>query len=379
MKSVFQIIVIIVFIFLISPTNSLAQKKQRALRDTLDHALDISYYLNNLHGVLPIVSPITEPAVGYGATMAGLYFIPKKDTSIKKFRMPDVAGIAGGLTENGTWFAGGGYAGFWKQDHIRYRGVLAYADINLKYYGNGGSTLDKYPLDFGLKTYFLLQQAIFRIGESKFLLGGKYQFMKTTATFLESSDLSFINPLDIDVVNSGMGFIAEYESLNNIFSPTKGLRVNLTYDQYLEIIGSDRDFGRFTFFINYYQPLINKRWIAGFRIESQLSTGDAPFYMLPFVSLRGVPAMRYQGELTALIETEQEFIFAKRWSVVGFGGYGKAFKSVDDLSIGTSAWNAGGGFRYLLARLFGLKMGLDVARGPEQWAVYVVFGSSWMK
>ncbi len=293
--------------------------------------------------------------------------------------MPDVAGIAGGLTENGTWFAGGGYAGFWKQDHIRYRGVLAYADVNLKYYGSGGSVLDMYPLDFGLKTYFLLQQGIFRIGESKFLLGGKYQFMKTTATFFENNDLALINPLDIDVVNSGIGLIAEYENFNNIFSPSKGLRVNLTYDQYLEIIGSDRDFGRFTMFMNYYQPIISNRWIAGFRLESQLATGDAPFYMLPFVSLRGVPAMRYQGELTALIETEQEFIFAKRWSVVGFGGYGKAFKSVDDLSIGTSAWNAGGGFRYLLARLFGLKMGLDVARGPEQWAVYVVFGSSWMK
>jgi len=40
-------------------------------------------------------------------------------------------------------------------------------------------------------------------------------------------------------------------------------------------------------------------------------------------------------------------------------------------------WNAGGGFRYLTAREFGLQMGVDVARGPEQWAIYVVFGNSW--
>ncbi|MBP2689588.1 MAG: hypothetical protein H6Q83_1775, partial [Deltaproteobacteria bacterium] len=26
---------------------------------------------------------------------------------------------------------------------------------------------------------------------------------------------------------------------------------------------------------------------------------------------------------------------------------------------------------------FGLQMGVDVARGPEQWAIYVVFGNSW--
>ncbi len=379
MKKTIQIIMIVCILFMLIPTISLAQKKQKALRDTLDNALDVSYYLNNLHGLLPIVSPITEPAIGYGAALAGLYFIPKKDTSVKKFRMPDIAAIAGGLTENGTWFAGAGYAGFWRKDHIRYRGVLAYADVNLKYYGKGGGILDKNPVDFGLKSYFLLQQAIFRLGESKFLLGGKYQLMKTTATFFDEIEHPKINPLDIDLVNSGIGLIAEYENFNNLLSPTKGLRVNLTYDQYLELLGGDRDFGRFTFFVNYYKPLIQNKWIAGFRLESQMAIGDVPFYMTPFVSLRGVPAMRYQGELTALVETEQEVILAKRWSVVGFGGYGKAFKSIDELSNGSSAWNAGGGFRYLIARLFGLKMGLDVARGPEQWAVYVVFGSSWMK
>jgi hypothetical protein len=43
-----------------------------------------------------------------------------------------------------------------------------------------------------------------------------------------------------------------------------------------------------------------------------------------------------------------------------------------------TAWNAGGGFRYLLARQFGVRAGLDVARGPEDWAWYVVFGNAWM-
>jgi hypothetical protein len=43
----------------------------------------------------------------------------------------------------------------------------------------------------------------------------------------------------------------------------------------------------------------------------------------------------------------------------------------------TLAWSAGTGFRYLVARQFGVRMGLDVARGPEQWAAYVVFGNSW--
>ena len=378
-KATFSFIILL-FTMLSIPLQTVAQEKQKKkpLRDTLDNAIDISYYLSNLHGFLPVIAPITEPAVGYGATLAGAFFIPKK-TEDKKFKMPDIVGAAGGITSNKTWFAGVGYVGFWKDDHIRYRGGLGYADIRLKYYGASGSLLEDKSAEFRLKTYFLLQQALFRIGDSRFLLGGKYLFMKTTATFFEESDIPGINPQDMDFTNSGIGLIAEYENFNNIFSPTKGLRVNLTYNQYLEFIGSDRNFGRLSFFLYYYLPIFLHRWTAGFRLDTQMATGDPPFYMKPFIALRGVPAMRYQGNYTALIETEQEVMVTKRWSLVVFGGYGGAFKSFEEISDAGSAWNAGAGFRYLIARMFGLKMGLDVARGPEQWAVYVVIGSAWAR
>jgi len=37
----------------------------------------------------------------------------------------------------------------------------------------------------------------------------------------------------------------------------------------------------------------------------------------------------------------------------------------------------GVGFRYLLARVLGMRAGLDVARGPEENAFHIVVGSSW--
>jgi len=52
--------------------RSQGQNQERAsLKDTLDNAFDLSYYLYDLHGFLPVVSPITEPAVGFGAALAG--------------------------------------------------------------------------------------------------------------------------------------------------------------------------------------------------------------------------------------------------------------------------------------------------------------------
>ncbi len=35
------------------------------------------------------------------------------------------------------------------------------------------------------------------------------------------------------------------------------------------------------------------------------------------------------------------------------------------------------GIRYFLARAMGLHVGVDVARGPEEGAFYIVMGSAW--
>ncbi len=365
-------------------TPAAAQKAQgkrlKPFKDPADSAFDISYYLANLHGFLPVAMPITEPAVGYGAAAAGAFFIPKKKKiKGRKFQIPDIAAVAGGITSNKTWFAGMAYLGFWKQDRIRYRGVFGYGDVKLKYYGEGGGYLEKNPAEFSIQSYFLLQQVILRIGDSKFLLGGRYLFGHSKVTFFENSSVPGLDPRDLDFTNSGIGFISEYENLNNYFSPTKGVKINLSYNQFLQLLGSDRDFGRMSFSAIYYLP-VTKSWISGFRLETLMETGDAPFYLKPFITLRGVPAMRYQGELTALMETEQQVLVTRRWSAVGFAGYGKAYSSLDVSGKKVStAWSAGAGFRYLLARLFGLRMGVDVARGPEKWAFYVVVGSYWFR
>ena len=39
----------------------------------------------------------------------------------------------------------------------------------------------------------------------------------------------------------------------------------------------------------------------------------------------------------------------------------------------------GTGFRYELARKYGLHAGLDVAFGPDETAIYIQVGSAWMR
>jgi len=362
-----QKLILALIIFINSVLFVYAQDKSKKFRDSIDNAIDLSNFLNKKYGALPFIIPITEPAVGYGAVAGALYFVQKKDPK----QQPDIIVAAGGATSNKTWLVVGGYIGFWNQDKIRYRGLLGYGDVNLDYYGIGNR-----PISFNLKSFIFVQQMNFRIGESDFFLGGKYQFSNITIPLFENSDL--IDPIELSSKNSGISLITEFDNLNNFLSPTKGLRVHLSYDQNLEIIGSDRNWGKLNFFTYLYAP-VNKKWIPALRLESSLATGDTPFYALPFVNLRGVPVLRYQGELTMLAETEQLFNITSRWGLVGFTGIGAAFKSIDDLKAEELVWNAGGGIRYLIARTLGLKMGADIARGPEDWAFYVVIGTAWLR
>jgi hypothetical protein len=355
--------------------------QKKTFIDPYDSAFDISSYLFDLHGFLPIVSPITEPAVGIGAALAGVFFIPKKkkEGEPKRFKTPDITGFAGGYTKNKTWFAGAGYLGFWKDDHIRYRGVFGYADVNLKYYGEGDGYLEDHPISFNLKTYILLQQAVFRIKNSNFFIGGKYLYTNIKASLDNKEDYDWFDPEDFKQTSSGVGLITEYENFNNILSPSRGWRIHADYIQNFDFLGSSKNFGIFKFYSVWYQPVTNF-WTSGLRLATYAATGDAPFYNLPFIDMRGIPVMRYQGKETLLIETEQEFTIKYRWSVVGFTGYGRTFnKNLQDETTGANAWNAGGGFRYLIARLLGLKMGLDAGFSKDSWSIYIVVGSAWLR
>jgi outer membrane protein assembly factor BamA len=105
------------------------------------------------------------------------------------------------------------------------------------------------------------------------MLGGNYFFGKTEVTAFEESELPGVDPLDFEVTNTGIGLIGEYETFNNVLSPTKGIRVQLSYANSFEFLGSDRQISRLSFFTLYYLP-INDRLVSGFRAESMLASLD---------------------------------------------------------------------------------------------------------
>jgi hypothetical protein len=73
--------------------------------DPDDGQLDLSYFLENPRGFLPIPIVITEPAVGYGGGAGGLFLRPHKEAGAEGWARPDISGVGGFATQNGTWAA----------------------------------------------------------------------------------------------------------------------------------------------------------------------------------------------------------------------------------------------------------------------------------
>jgi hypothetical protein len=176
---------------------------------------------------------------------------------------------------------------------------------------------------------------------------------------------------------AGLGPTIRFNSLDNSFTPNRGLRTAAIFKYFDTFLGGTETYGHLIVNgVAYYDPF---PWLVlGLRLDGQWIFEDPPFYALPFVKMRGVPAMRYQGERVAVIETEERINLTRRWSVVLFGGYGRpSLTTSSGSSFHEDVFAAGGGIRYLLARLTGLYVGLDAAKGPDDWAYYVTIGSAW--
>jgi hypothetical protein len=341
---------------------------QENMIDAEDGKIDMSEYLASARGFFPVPIIITEPAVGYGIGAAVAYFHAPK--SIDEARHPHKGppSISVGFaaaTENDTKLFGGAHLGVWNDDHVRYMGAIAGADVNLKFYPNvGAPDASDEGIRFNVDGEFLYQQLQFRLMESDWWLGGSYLYINAKNTF-DLGDGAEEPPGSLSQFEQGgLGFFVQYDGRDTVFTPTQGLNGRIEYRNYDRSWGSDFDYDHVGVSLHHHTPF-GEYSSLGLRLDAESVDGDVPFFGYPFVNLRGIPAMRYQGEIVVNAEAEFLWGFTPRWTIALFAGAARA-SSVDLFETSREDVAAGGvGFRYRIARKLGMQVGMDVARGPE--------------
>lgn len=395
-----------IIIFIVSNLNSYvsASNFSDQFIDPTDDMFDASQWLSeNAYGFLPMPIIITEPALGTGLGIVGLFFHESeeaRDQRVEKAQTaenaaayllpPSVTAVAVGGTSNDTWFSGLGHFGFWKQDTIRYEGSGAYFSVNMDFYGSGDLEFPK-PVSLNTEGYMIENVFKFRLPGSEVFLGVKQSLMNAEVspnkTGLLDDILQGLPPeledkllgvLTKKTQTSALGFIIEYDSRDNLFTPQQGFNYSIEALVYDENIGSDFDYNRLLLEgLNYWS--FAEKFVIGWRIQGDaIFTDDRlPPYAIPYIDLRGIAIGRYRGDRVAATELEGTWKLDSRWSLLAFGGGGRAADDWDSFKDASTQISKGAGFRYHVAKRYGFYMGVDVARGPEETAWYIQGGSAW--
>lgn len=344
-----------------------------------DGGFDMSGFLDDKYGFLPVALPITEPAVGYGVA-GGLAFISKPLGEAQAgYGRPNVTMVGGLGTENGSWGAVIGDLRYWLDERVQTLAGLVYASVNLDFYGIGeDSLLANNPLRYNLEPKGGLVQGKYRLGNSRSWAGLSYAYATTDVAFEAPASTPGLPDYKSKSNVGGATPSFNYDTRDNLFTPTRGSYVEVSAGLFSEALGGDDEFQRARLIAMQYVPLSSKLYL-GLRGEVAASFGDTPFYLKPFINLRGVPIMRYQGEEMAQIEAELRWQCWKRFSLVGFVGGGTVWNDFERLENSQSIPTGGVGFRYELARRYGLHAGLDVAFSEDNSAVYIQIGSAWAR
>lgn len=352
-------------------------------------AKDKAWYRN----IIPIPVVITEPAIGQGLGFAIGYFhpdrasdayAPKKientgtvrDVSVARNPPPTVTGAFGAVTNNGTWVGGVGHMNSWRNDSIRYLGAAAYANVVTDIY-----VFDS-PFEFELEGAIVYQDLKFRLGESNWFLGAALLYLDGTTAFqIDPPEPIDPNPfpngfLATEFSDVGLTARIMYESRDDSMMPSTGQLMDLSVDQNSEALGGDYDYTTLNFkFLSFHR--MASRFVLGLRAEYSMVDGDPPFYGVPWITLRGIPALRYQGKQVVVAEVEGRFDFNENWAAVAFYGKGWVDSRLPGFETTQDIRSHGFGGRWRALKAQNVWVGLDLAKGPEESVVYVQVGHPW--
>lgn len=370
-----------------SPESPAAGEEGKDEADSAEKAAEAERFR-----LLPIPIFITEPAIGEGLGVALALFHPVKqgkshrapiatpesihDMPESRQAPPVVTAAAGAYTNNDTWFAGFGHFNNWRNDSIRYSGGIAAARVNSQIY------LASLPLSFSMDAGMVFQELKFRIGQSDFMIGGGLMW-------LDAENRFGIGPPDegegfaigddrfrTDFKNVGVEAKLNYETRDNTMNPTRGVLAELALWRFDTSIGGDYDYWNWKAKTLYFHPL-SESWTLGLRLDLSGVDGRPPFFAYPFVKLRGIPALRYQDEMAGAAEAEVRYRVAPRWEVTAFAGLGYTSDRIKLFDNPGSIYNYGLGGSYNVFQAHNVWMGIDIARGPEDWNWYIQVGHPW--
>lgn len=173
-----------------------------------------------------------------------------------------------------------------------------------------------------------------------------------------------------------------WESTNDNYFPTQGMKIQLFSQHYIKDWGSRYPFSGQKLDARFYQ-MLTPHWVQAYQLYMQNLNGDPPFYQLAQMGgndlLRGFYKGRYRDRKLIIAQTETRYRFSKYWNWVGFGGVGSVGHDWHEMTDSALKSSYGTGVRYQISPKQKINVRLDVGWGHDQGGpqIYLYVMEAW--
>jgi outer membrane protein assembly factor BamA len=324
-----------------------------------------------------VPAPSFNDVQGFGLAVTGgaFYSLNSSDTSLS----PSATLVYGFYAENRTWIGALLQEAYFSQDNYWFTFLYATGDFVFRYYpGAGPKDLDLW-LDYNTLFHMLDLDFKRKIRENLYV-GMAYQFTSYNSSFrLSPNDEISIPVHSNENKYSGIGLIASNDSRDHKLNPRSGLYSNVKMYWFENAWGSDKDFRVLEFDLNYYRSL-SSNMIWANRFYSYISWKDVPFEMEGILGYagsrgndtRGYSTGRYRGKQLYDLQSELRWRFYKAWGMVAFGSVALVGDDAEEIGLNGILPAVGLGLRYNAAADRDVNIGIDFAKGKEDYGIYFI-------
>lgn len=245
-----------------------------------------------------------------------------------------------------------------------------------KFWGIGADAQEEEEEDYTPRTTILRLALQKKILPSKNLYAGiQYQFENYKIEKNEAGGL-----LDRETVTgsargriSGLGFVLNWDTRDNIFYPTRGNYWQLSSFINSKFLGSDVSFNSLKLDIRFYRPLFRNHVLA-FQGVFESASGSPPFRHYPKLGgnslMRGYYSGRFMDRNLAAFQAEYRLPVFWRLGLVGFAGLGGVSDSLNNFRLNDLKYSVGFGIRFKILPRDGTNVRIDIAFGDNTSGLY---------
>lgn len=248
------------------------------------------------------------------------------------------------------------------------------------FFGIGGDTRKENEELYNATFPRIRVNALRRLNE-KWYLGGRYWFDNYRITQRDSTGLLYQNELTGSEggLISGLGLVANYDTRDDVFFPSKGQFVELASIVNSTALGSDFNFQRFTIDATHYQTITPKTILAT-NLFLVSTFGDPPFNELALMGgskkMRGIFEGRFRDRNMVVLQTEYRFPLFWRFGMVAFGGVGGVAEEIGDYRLEEFKFTYGVGFRFRVSTKEKINVRADLGLGKNTSGIYITFSEA---